>query len=256
MNPMINIATSAIRKAGNFIIKCYDSNFFFEKKYDGNYLFFNEIIKKSENIIINEIHKYYPNHIYITDKNINFKLKKTKIYWFINSLDGLFNFNNKFPHFCTLISNFINNNIFMSVIYDPLRNELFTSIKGEGSKLNGYRMRCNNKKINNNIILSINISKENKLVKNKYIEIFKMLLKKNIKIRMTGSDILDFAYVASGRLDCLIIEKDNIFNFLSGELQVKESGGLTNKILKNFNININNNTVIVGNNRSIKKIIF
>ncbi|WP_343154564.1 inositol monophosphatase family protein [Buchnera aphidicola (Pseudoregma panicola)] len=255
MNPMINIATSAIRKAGNFIIKCYDSNFFFKKKYDKNCFLFDEIIKKSENIIINEIYKYYPNHIYITNKNINLKLQKTKVYWFINSLDGYINFNNKFPHFCTLISNFINNDIFMSVIYDPLRNELFTSIKGEGSKLNGYRMRCNNKIINNNIILSINISKENKLLKNKYIEIIKMLLNKNVKIRITGSDILDFAYVASGRLDCLIIEKNNIFNFLSGELQVRESGGLTNNILENFNVNMKNNTVIIGNSISIKKII-
>ncbi|BGI51426.1 MAG: inositol monophosphatase family protein [Buchnera aphidicola (Ceratovacuna japonica)] len=253
MNPMINIATSAIRKAGNFVIKCYDSNFFFEKKYNKNYLFFNEIIEKSKNIIISEIYKYYPNHIYITNKNIGLKLKKKKIYWFINSLNGFLNFNNKFPHFCILISNFINKSIFMSVIYDPLRNELFTSTKGEGSNLNGYRMRCNNKKLDKNIIVSIKTYNRNKLERSKYIKTMNILLDKNVNIRITGSYILDFAYVASGRLDCLIIEKKNIFNFLSGELQVKESGGFTKKIIKNFNID--DNIFIIGNNRAIESII-
>ncbi|WP_343189754.1 inositol monophosphatase family protein [Buchnera aphidicola] len=255
MNPMINIATSAIRKAGNFIIKYYDSNFFFEKQIDKNNFFFNEIIKKSENIIINEIYKYYPNHIYITNRNINYNLKTSKVCWFINSLDGYLNFNNKFPHFCILISNFVNKKIFMSVIYDPLRNELFTSVKGEGSKLNGYRMRCNNK-INNDITLSVHIPIKNNLIKEKYVKIINKLLKKNVSIRITGSYILDFAYVASGRLDCSIIEKENIFNFLSGELQVIESGGLTNKILNDHNIKNSSNTMITGNNNSIKRIIF
>ncbi|WP_343188023.1 inositol monophosphatase family protein [Buchnera aphidicola (Ceratoglyphina bambusae)] len=256
MNPMLNIAISSIRKAGSFIIKFYDSNIFFNKKFNENFLYVNQIVKRSENIIINEIKKYYPNHIYITKDNSDFNFNKKKIYWFINSLDGVLNFKNKFPHFCLLISNFINKKIFMSVIYDPIKNELFTSIKGEGSKINGYRMRCDYKFLNNDIIIAFNIYKKFNKNKKFYKNIINKLISKNVYIRITGSVILDFAYVSSGRLNCLLIEKNNILNFFSGELQIKESGGLTYNLFKNLNNNISKNSILItGNDNYIKKII-
>ncbi|WP_343188903.1 inositol monophosphatase family protein [Buchnera aphidicola (Chaitoregma tattakana)] len=254
MNPIVNIAISAVRKAGNFVIKYYDSYFFLEKNIK-NFLFFEEVIKKTESIIIKEIFKYYPNHIYFTNKNNDHNFSKEKMFWFINSLNGYKNFSSKFPHFCILISYFIKKNIFMSVIYDPLRNELFTAVKGEGAKLNGYRMRCNNNLTDNGITIAINVPTKNESAKQKYIKIIKKLFNKNINIRITGSSVLDFVYVASGRLDCLIIEKENVLNFLSGELHVKESGGLTDVIFSKRNNFEKFNISIIGNNIFIKKIV-
>ncbi|QIQ41310.1 MAG: inositol monophosphatase [Buchnera aphidicola (Aphis urticata)] len=230
MHPMLNIAIRAIRKGGNIIIQNYDAQKFIKDDYEKKQYFIKQVMYKTYQVISEIIYKYYPSHIVIK-KNTNCILNDKKILWIINELDGKKNFIKNFPHFCISIAVIIKKNTEISVIYDPIKNDLFTAVRGQGSQLNGYRTRCTNIKTLSDVIISTNLRCK-KIQSKSYLEIYKELVLSGISFRSTGSVLLDLAYVSSGKIDCLIINYNllNSNNFIAGQLQARESGCLTSNL--------------------------
>lgn len=246
MHPMLYTATKAIRSAGNFIATKYDFyNHFTNNSINKNYLI-NTIKKTAETIMITIIHQSYPNHIVHTiNNNINTTNNTTQ--WIINILDNKINFLKKMPSFSLSIAVRINNNTEIATIYNPINNELFTAARGYGAQLNNYRLRINNNIISDILIISIDINSKNC---NNIIKLHKYainkILKQFINYRCTGSDNLDLAYVAAGRIDCFIRIYINSLNYYAGELLIKEAGGRTANIMKLIH-HSNMNIFIAGN---------
>ncbi|MBZ2279746.1 MAG: inositol monophosphatase, partial [Buchnera aphidicola] len=96
-------------------------------------------------------------HIILDKNNYSMINENKKIYWVINELDGKNNFSKYLPHFCISIAIIIKGITEISVIYDPIKNDLFTSVKGHGSQLNGYRIRCTNTNTLESIIIAVNL---------------------------------------------------------------------------------------------------
>jgi len=253
MHPILQIAIRAVRKGGNLILQNYDKQKVEKEKKSSITNFSEKIINLSENAIRYTIKKSYPFHIILNKKTQPTILNKKKIYWIINPLNGKENFFNGIPHFCIGASAIIKNNLELSVIYDPIKNDLFTSVKGQGSQINGYRMRCSN--IRENFIASTYINKKAKeLTVSNYSKTIKILLKKHITIRSSGSLLLDLAYIAAGKLTCFFYFNKKNYNFYIGELQVKEAGGLIKpwsaiKTLEKFKT-----AFIIGHSALIKEI--
>lgn len=226
MHPMLNIAIRAVRKGGNVIIQNYDTQKFIKEDTEKKKIFIKNIMYKTYRIISEIIYKSYPKHI-ILNKDANVLLKDNKnTLWIINELDGKNNFIKHFPHFCVSIAVIVRNNIEISVIYDPIRNDLFTAVKGQGSQLNGYRTRCSSIKTLDCTTVAVNLPNCINNQSLSYFEIYKKLILCGISFRCTGSTVLDLAYVASGRIDCLFDFNLNPSNFIAGKLQVREAGCL------------------------------
>ncbi|WP_275429624.1 inositol monophosphatase family protein, partial [Enterobacter hormaechei] len=66
------------------------------------------------------------------------------IQWVIDPLDGTTNFIKRLPHFSVSIAVRIKGRTEVAVVYDPMRNELFSAVRGQGAQLNGYRLRGSN----------------------------------------------------------------------------------------------------------------
>ncbi|AEO08637.1 extragenic suppressor protein SuhB [Buchnera aphidicola str. Ak (Acyrthosiphon kondoi)] len=227
MHPMLNIAIRAVRKGGNVIIQNYDTYKFIIEDLEKNKTFIKNIMYKTNRIISEIIHRSYPNHI-ILKKNENIFIKKNEknTIWVINELDGKNNFIKCFPYFCISIAVIVKNRTEISVIYDPIKNDLFTAVKGQGSQLNGYRTRCS--KVNTLDQTTIAVNLPNK-IQNDILSSFKIyqkLILSGISFRCTGSTVLDLAYVAAGKIDCLFDFDLEPNNFIAGKLQVRESGCL------------------------------
>ncbi|WP_343154510.1 inositol monophosphatase family protein [Buchnera aphidicola (Aphis aurantii)] len=227
MHPMLNIAIRAIRKGGNIIAQNYDAQKFIREDFEKKQYFIKKVMYKTYQVISEIIYKYYPNHI-IIQKNTNYTITDKKILWIINELDGKKNFIKNFPHFCISIAVIIKKNTEISVIYDPIKNDLFTSVRGQGSQLNGYRTRCTNLNALSDTTISTNLTFQN-IQSQSYFKIYQKLILSGISFRCTGSTLLDLAYVSSGKIDCLIINYSllNVTNFIAGQLQARESGCLT-----------------------------
>lgn len=226
MHPMLNIAIRAVRKGGNIITQNYDTQKFIKEDIDKKKIFIKNILYKTYKNISSVIYKSYPHHI-ILNKKTDFSKNNKNTLWIINELDGKNNFIKNFPHFCISIAVIIKNNTEISVIYDPIRNDLFTSVKGQGSQLNGYRIRCSNINSLNYTTIAIHFPSRNNQKYLSYLNVYKKLLLCGISFRSTGSTVLDLAYVASGRIDGLLDFNLQPINIIAGKLQTRESGCLT-----------------------------
>ncbi|MCW5197691.1 inositol monophosphatase family protein [Buchnera aphidicola] len=250
MHPILNIAIQAAIKGGNNIIQAYDKNTF-------NYLKNKEILQKeiykTKNMIINLIKKSYFKHHILFNYNSS-KLKKFKNpTWIINLIHGKKNFKKRFPNFCVSITIFVQKKINSSVIYDPLKNELFTAVNGHGAQINGHRMRSSKTYLLKKIFVSAKINYMIFQKNHIFYKILKKIFKKGIIFRSTNLVPLDLAYLANGRIDCIIEYNFKIKNYYSGILHVKETGGIISDYQGGFDYN--NKTVIIANNAKVLSLI-
>lgn len=257
MHPMLNIAIRAARVAGNLIAKCYeipDNNYEVSKK-DNNY-FVKSITKKAESLIVEIIRKFYPHHTLLSEELRElYSGKNTDVQWIITPLSGTYNFIKRFPHFSVSIAVRIKNNTKIAVIYDPIRNELFTASSGKGTQLNGYRLRGSTARNLNGTILVTGFPVNQKhSIKNSYIILMKKLFIQCADLRRTGSTALDLAYVAAGRVDGFLEMGLKPWEFTGGELLVRESGNLITDFTGGNDYLVSGN--IIAGNSSIIKVIF
>ncbi len=142
MHPMLNIAVRAARKAGNLIAKHYETPDTVETSQKGSNDFVTNVDKAAEAIIIETIRKSYPQHTIITEESGEHAGEEQDVQWVIDPLDGTTNFVKRLPHFSVSIAVRIKGRTEVAVVYDPMRNELFTATRGQGAQLNGYRLRA------------------------------------------------------------------------------------------------------------------
>ena len=153
---------------------------------------------------------------------------ENKYYWIIDTLNGKTNFSHAFPYFSISVAVEYNNEIISSVILDPLRDEMYFAEKGKGSYQNDRRIRVSKRNSINSCIFSIydDLNIDYKSSATNYISIIKNLAVQNSSVmREFGSSALNFAWLASGKIDCLFTTHLSKNQIACGELLIKEAGG-------------------------------
>ena len=178
---------------------------------------------KSEKNIIEIINKKFPEDKVLAEESGG-KKKNEKGLWVIDPLDGTVNFSHGHPHFCISIAWQLAGETLVGVIYDPVRDELFSAVKGRGAF-------CNNKKISVSKIYEIGGAMITTgfgayLLESDSADELKKLSKTAQKIRISGSAALDLVYVASGRVDAYIESQIFLWDIAAGALIVEEAGGV------------------------------
>lgn len=255
MHPMLNIAFHAARKAGNFMIKDYENQLYLKSSKKKENLFIKNIGKKAKNLMIDIIHKYYPKHNilsqeFVDNKQEDINTDTDNVQWIIDPFDSTINFIKCFPHFSVSIAVLFKRKTEIAVVYDPIRNELFSATRGQGAQLNGYRLRCN---LFNNRGTTILVTGLFSKYTVDYINLLVKFLKQYSDFRYTGSKSLDLAYVAAGRVDCFFDININKNNFICGKLLVSEAGGIVTYC--GINNNIHSNYIVAGNHRIVKTML-
>ncbi len=224
--PLVNIAIQAARAAGNTIIRAIDrlDKIIVTEKQPNDYV--TEVDQQAERDIIAVIRKAHPTHSILSEECGN-DLPGHDYTWIIDPLDGTRNFMHGFPHFAVSIAISYKNRIEHAVIYDPLRQELFTATRGKGAQLNNRRIRVNKRKELHECLLGTGFPYRHtpKLIE-AYIESLKNILPLSGDVRRAGSAALDLAYVASGRLDGFWETGLQSWDMAAGALLIKEAGGL------------------------------
>jgi len=141
-------------------------------------------------------------------------------------LDGTTNFLHGFPQFAVSIALQHNGRLEVAVIYDPLRDELFTAIRGGGAQLNDRRTRVSKAKGLDGTLIGTGFPFKDQTHIDAYLGMFKTLLPRTAGIRRAGSAALDLAYVAAGRLDGFWEIGLKPWDMAAGILLIQESGGI------------------------------
>lgn len=254
MHPMLTIAVRAARKAGNLIAKHYETPDSVEATQKGTNDFVTNVDRDAEHMIIDVIRKSYPKHTIISEECGELAGEDKDVQWIIDPLDGTTNFVKRFPHFAVSIAVRIKGRTEVAVVYDPMRNELFTASRGQGAQLNGYRLRGTNAKDLDGTILATGFPFKAKQHANSYMNILGKLFGECADFRRTGSAALDLAYVAAGRVDGFFEIGLKPWDFAGGELLVRESGGIVTDFVGGHN-HYSSGNVVAGNPRVVKGIL-
>ncbi|MCP1064721.1 inositol-1-monophosphatase [Serratia symbiotica] len=254
MHPMLTIAVRAARKAGNLIAKNYETPDAIEASQKGTHDFVTNVDRDAEHLIIEVIRKSYPQHTIVTEERGELIGEDQNVQWVIDPLDGTSNFIKRFPHFSVSIAVRIKGRTEVAVVYDPMRNDLFTASRGQCAQLNGYRLRSTYAKDLDGAILATGFPFKHKQHAALYIKVIGTLFTQCADFRRTGSAALDLAYVAAGRVDGFFEIGLKPWDFAAGELLVRESGGLVTDFIGGHN-HFSSGNVVAGNPRVVKAIL-
>ena len=224
MHPMLNIAIRAARLAGDLIVRHLDRAQDLKIAAKGYNDFVSEVDRLAESAIIETIHKAYPGHAILAEESG--AQGDDEYQWVIDPLDGTTNFLHGYPQFAVSIAQQHKGRLEQAVVYDPMRQELFTASRGRGAQLNNRRIRVSTRPGLEAALLGTGFPIRNIQNIETYLAGFRALLPRTAGIRRAGAASLDLAYVACGRLDGFWELGLQPWDIAAGALLVQEAGGL------------------------------
>jgi myo-inositol-1(or 4)-monophosphatase len=226
MHPMLNIAVKAARRGGSIINRAALDGTALEVRAKQINDFVTQVDKAAERAIIEVIHKAYPDHAILAEEAGAIESQRAEHRWVIDPLDGTTNFIHGFPQYCVSVAVQHRGSTAHAVVYDPAKNELFTSSKGRGAFLNDRRIRVTRcLKLADALVGTGFPFKEFKRVE-RYMAQLRVIMGSSAGVRRAGAAALDLAYVAAGRLDAFWEMGLSPWDMAAGALLIQEAGGL------------------------------
>jgi myo-inositol-1(or 4)-monophosphatase len=222
MHPFLNTATTAARKAGRVIMRGYERLDEIKISQKAPNDFVTDIDQKAEQIILETLQTAYPEHAFLAEESG--AVGESEFLWVIDPLDGTMNFVHGFPHFCISMALVHRGKVEHGLIYDPVRDDLFTASRGGGAFLNGHRIRMNGPKTLATALLGLSYAKQG--LPAPIHLVLQDLTDKAGAMRRSGSSALDLAYVAANKLDASYQWGMKPWDIAAGVLMVHEAGGL------------------------------
>jgi myo-inositol-1(or 4)-monophosphatase len=243
MQPMLNIAVRAARSAGELILRSADSVSRLSVDQKGKNDYASEVDRMAEREIISIIKAAYPEHAILAEESG--RHKGNDFVWIIDPLDGTTNFLHGFPQYSVSIALKYKGKLEVGVVYDPLRDELFTAKRGGGAMLNSRRLRVTNQNSLKGALIGTGFPFKTDRDLDAYLGMFRALTTECAGIRRAGSAALDLAYVAAGRMDGYWEIGVMEWDMAAGILLIKEAGGVVTDFSFNDNY-LESGNVIVG----------
>lgn len=201
-------------------------------EYKGDVDLVTEADRASEKLIVERLHALFPEHGVYGEEGTRSHLE-SEYRWYIDPLDGTTNFAHGFPVFCvsmglerrrTSLRTSDDGEIIAAVLYDPLRDELFTAEKDKGAYLNGARIHVSRTRILAEALVATGFPSR-KRHDNPNIHFYQQFTLRSHGVRRAGSAALDLAYTACGRMDAYWEFNLNPWDTAAGALLVTEAGG-------------------------------
>jgi myo-inositol-1(or 4)-monophosphatase len=225
---MINIAIRAARSAGNILLRYFEHTDTLTITEKSKNEFVSEVDRAAEEAIIEVLRKAYPDHSILGEESGSHKGNEYQ--WVIDPLDGTTNYLHGQPQFSVSIALKYRGQLEHGVIYDPLREEMYSATKGSGAFINDRRIRVTQRKGLEGALIGTGFPYRDHSRLDAYLGMLKDMVQDTSGIRRPGSAALDFAYVAAGRLDGFWELGLSEWDFAAGALLVKEAGGTVTDI--------------------------
>ena len=246
MHPMLNTAIKAARKAGNIINRAARDLDLIKVETKQRNDFVTEVDRAAEAAAIDELRRAYPDHAILAEESGMAKAVRMEYCWIIDPLDGTTNFIHGVPQYCVSIGLKHKDVITQAVVFDPVKNELFTATRGAGAYLNDKRIRVSKRDKLADSLIGTGFPFRDGSGLDRYMDTFKAVTLACAGIRRPGAAALDLAYVAASRFDGFWETGLSPWDIAAGSLLVQEAGGLISD-LKGENQYLENGEVVAGN---------
>ncbi len=253
MHPLQTIAVRAARAAGDTIMRATENLDKVKTDVKGRNDFVTDIDRRAEQRIIETIQKTHPDHAFLGEESGE-QGGNGDVQWIIDPIDGTTNFVRGVPHFAVSIAAQIKGKVEVAVVYDPVREELFTASRGSGAQLNGKRIRVSQARDLEQTLLATGFPFRSATQFDQYMTIFGKLYPKCSDMRRAGSAALDLAYVAAGRFDGFWEFGLKWWDIAAGSLLVAEAGGIISDFSGNPNFK-NSDSLLAANPKIFKAML-
>ncbi len=234
MAELVQVAESIAREAGALLREFYRKGV--SAEYKGDVDIVTEADRASEALIVQRLREELPAHGVYGEEGTRTSLD-AEYRWYIDPLDGTTNFAHGFPAFCVVMGcehrakglpADQDGQMVAGVIYDALRDEMFSAARGHGARLNGRRIQVSKVKTMQESLLATGFP-SHKRHENPNIHFYQEFTLRSHGVRRAGSAALDLAYVACGRLEGFWELNLNPWDTSAGALLVEEAGGKITK---------------------------
>jgi myo-inositol-1(or 4)-monophosphatase len=224
VHALLNIAVRAARRAGELIVRSLTRIEGVQVTSKGRNDFVSEVDHAAEREIIQSIRRSYPNHAFLAEESGASGEGDTV--WIIDPLDGTTNFLHGFPVFAVSIACQIRGRLEHAVIYDPMRQEIFTATRGGGAHLDNRRIRVSRQRSLDGALVATGFPyRSNTRYLETYLAMLRTVMTATAGIRRPGAAALDLAYVAAGRVDAFWEIGLSPWDTAAGTLLIQEAGG-------------------------------
>jgi myo-inositol-1(or 4)-monophosphatase len=224
MQPLLNIAVRAARRAGDLIVRNVDRVPSLGVRSKSRNDFVTDIDQLAERDIIETIRRSHPDHGFLGEESG--RSGGDEFIWIIDPLDGTTNFLHGFPTFAVSLACEYRGRLEHAVVYDPMRQELFTASRGDGAQVDGRRIRVSKQlELEGALVATGFPYRANTRWIDEYLAMLKTVMQQTAGIRRPGAASLDLAYVAAGRVDGFWEIGLNAWDTAAGTLLITEAGG-------------------------------
>jgi myo-inositol-1(or 4)-monophosphatase len=196
-----------------------------EITYKGEINLATEMDMRSERTVVEILRASFPDHGIIAEEETYIQAE-SDFTWIVDPLDGTTNYTHGYPCFSVSIALEQEGVVVLGVVFDPMRDELFSAQKGHGAYLNGKPVRVSGVDRLINSLLATGFPYDRKVSEKNNMDYFHRLLMASQEVRRDGSAALDLCYVACGRFDGFWELKLKSWDVAAGSLVVREAGGM------------------------------
>ena len=221
---LLKTAVGAARLSGDIILRNLGrlTRGDIEKKQAFDFV--TKVDRWSEAVIVQAIRENFPSHSFLAEET--FRQPGTDPFrWIIDPLDGTTNYIHGYPMFSVSIALSHEGEVVLGVVFDPLRDELFHAVKGEGAFLNNVPIRVSETGDLGDGLIATGFPFRKKELVDLYLTAFKAVFHEVSDIRRAGSAAIDLAYIAAGRVDGFFELGLSPWDIAAGSLLIREAGG-------------------------------
>lgn len=252
MSQTIDVAIEAAKTAGRYLLENRGkiSPEGVDEKARNDFVTY--VDRHSEELIVNILKKQFPDHTILAEEGTS-RDRDNEFRWIIDPLDGTKNYIQDIPAFAVSIALQRGDEVVAGVVYDPVRDEMFTAEKGGGAFLNGRPIRVSARPFTRAIIAT-GFPFRSKQYLPTYLLTFEDIFLNCSGMRRCGSAALDLAFTAAGRFEGFWELGLSIWDVAAGSLLIREAGGRVSDFWGGDNY-LNTGFIVTGNPESHTRLL-
>ena len=226
MNPLLDAAIAAAKAGGDVLVPFWRNlpHGAVEEKRQNDYV--TRADRESEAAILATIRSRYPDDAFLGEEGGALAGANGARRWIVDPLDGTSNYVSGFPFWCVSIAVRDAEGLAAAVVWDPLRDELYSAARGEGAFRNGQRISVSSRPALAGAFMATGFPFRYRHRIDAYLALFRAVFLEARAIRRAGSAALDLAYVAAGVFDGFFEFHLSPWDIAAGALLIREAGGV------------------------------
>lgn len=246
-SPLINVMTKAAFKAARGLKRDFGEVENLQVSRKGPADFVSAADLNAEKTLREELARARPDFGFLMEESGASEGRDPRRRWVVDPLDGTTNFLHGLPHWAISIAVEENNAIIAALVYDPIKDELFTAERGQGCFLNDRRLRVSSRRNLADAIFATGIPFKGLDGHDGFLAELKGVMAVSAGVRRWGTASLDLAYIAAGRYDGFWERGLHPWDFAAGILLVREAGGMVSE-LNGKDIRLDSPSILASNN--------